>query len=594
MFIRIYYRGCFKDITLSSPERFPIGCRTVNGFNIPGTDLIDEHIVLNYISGEWEAVCNGEVFLNGKKVKKEKLTPGKIFLLSRRYRISMLVIEDYPESEILMRLGNEISIGRDSSCNIVLESDVVSSKHAKIKKNGTEYRLTDTKSMNGTYVNSRAVEDCILTVGDEIVVGESKFIFIGDSLRLFGVKNVNAAQERSFSERKQGEPPLYKRFPRIVENVSEERITVNPSSAGSTDNELNWYKIIACPAVIAVMIFIFVLIGAPVLFVIALGIAMPVTGVISYLLEAKRKSSFDRGQIKEKKNYLETVKKQILDIKRNQLRIMLSVHPRTSDCYDLVKKMSVKMWERTCADSDFMLLRVGSGRKMADIRVECLGDEALTENRFPELYELVSQENLIIENAPVVCDIRNNCKVGIVGKTSEAYKLLKNMIAQAVTFHSYDDLMIMSALSENEENEWEWLRLLPHYCQCNLIEENDKYEIIFNEMKNRLSGERASSYCLFIIGETEIFENSEFADMVKRLNKYSNSGIIIVSEDGAASEMCNEIIEVNGENAVIYPRGQIEKGEKFKVDAVDYRMFDHIAREMSVIRIDNDMTVVIN
>lgn len=123
MFIRIYYSGCFKDISMSDLQRFSIGSDAKDGFSITDSDLSKEHIRFVKRNDEWEVSCIGDVYMNGNKVTKGILVPGQIFILSKQYRISMLVIEDYPESGVVMKLNaDEITIGRDDKCNIVLGS----------------------------------------------------------------------------------------------------------------------------------------------------------------------------------------------------------------------------------------------------------------------------------------------------------------------------------------------------------------------------------------------------------------------------------------------------------------------------------------
>ena len=104
MFIRIYYSGCFKDISMSDLQRFSIGSNVKDGFTIENSDLKKEHIKFIHRNDEWEVSCIGEVYMNGNKVTKGNLMPGQIFILSKQHRISMLVIEDYPDTGIVMNL----------------------------------------------------------------------------------------------------------------------------------------------------------------------------------------------------------------------------------------------------------------------------------------------------------------------------------------------------------------------------------------------------------------------------------------------------------------------------------------------------------
>ena len=89
---------------------------------------------------------------------------------------SMLLIEgDLDESEFI--LGENTSIGRSPSNDIVLKESKVSRQHAAINYIGGNYVLVDLKSSNGVFVNGKKIEEAALRDGDEVSVGSFKFQF---------------------------------------------------------------------------------------------------------------------------------------------------------------------------------------------------------------------------------------------------------------------------------------------------------------------------------------------------------------------------------------------------------------------------------
>lgn len=75
--------------------------------------------------------------------------------------------------------GYEVSVGRSKACDIVLGYGTVSRFHAVLSKHKKGWRVTDTRSKTGTYINTeridkpRALED-----GDTIVFGNAVFVFV--------------------------------------------------------------------------------------------------------------------------------------------------------------------------------------------------------------------------------------------------------------------------------------------------------------------------------------------------------------------------------------------------------------------------------
>jgi pSer/pThr/pTyr-binding forkhead associated (FHA) protein len=72
---------------------------------------------------------------------------------------------------------NPVVIGRDNKCDLVLSDAGVSRKHGRIGWQGGRYFIEDLGSLNGIYVNGRAVKIHWLTHGDSISVGPVTFNF---------------------------------------------------------------------------------------------------------------------------------------------------------------------------------------------------------------------------------------------------------------------------------------------------------------------------------------------------------------------------------------------------------------------------------
>ena len=54
-------------------------------------------------------------------------------------------------------LGEGILIGRASDCQLLLDDDYVSTRHARISRTPTGYQVEDLGSTNGTFVNNQRV-----------------------------------------------------------------------------------------------------------------------------------------------------------------------------------------------------------------------------------------------------------------------------------------------------------------------------------------------------------------------------------------------------------------------------------------------------
>lgn len=71
----------------------------------------------------------------------------------------------------------QLTIGRHPDNDVVLESRVVSSRHALLRRLGDAYLLEDLGSSNGTYVNGAEIRGTELKDGDQIWIADTKLVF---------------------------------------------------------------------------------------------------------------------------------------------------------------------------------------------------------------------------------------------------------------------------------------------------------------------------------------------------------------------------------------------------------------------------------
>jgi diguanylate cyclase (GGDEF)-like protein len=74
--------------------------------------------------------------------------------------------------------GDALLIGRGSDCDIVVDLDSVSRRHAKIERKKGAIAVCDLNSTNGTYVNEEQVEEQALDDGDQVKIGNAIFKFL--------------------------------------------------------------------------------------------------------------------------------------------------------------------------------------------------------------------------------------------------------------------------------------------------------------------------------------------------------------------------------------------------------------------------------
>lgn len=101
-----------------------------------------------------------------------RLSEGTALLISTRGAVSgsrYLLDED------------EVTVGRDPHCDILLDDSTVSRSHAVFRRVGDGFSVVDAGSLNGTYVNRQRVDHILLKNGDEIMIGKFRLVFFTKS-----------------------------------------------------------------------------------------------------------------------------------------------------------------------------------------------------------------------------------------------------------------------------------------------------------------------------------------------------------------------------------------------------------------------------
>jgi pSer/pThr/pTyr-binding forkhead associated (FHA) protein len=90
---------------------------------------------------------------------------------------AVLVVKKGPDAGTNFFLEKDVvTCGRDAGSDIFLDDVTVSRRHAEIRRNGNEFTIVDSDSLNGTFVNRNRVDKAPLHNGDEIQIGKFKLV----------------------------------------------------------------------------------------------------------------------------------------------------------------------------------------------------------------------------------------------------------------------------------------------------------------------------------------------------------------------------------------------------------------------------------
>src|SRR5690554_2757503 len=91
---------------------------------------------------------------------------------------ALLIVHHGPNQGARFLLDVDVTTaGRSVSGDIFLDDVTVSREHVQFLRNGTTFSVRDSGSLNGTYVNRKAVTEAQLSAGDEVQIGKYRMTF---------------------------------------------------------------------------------------------------------------------------------------------------------------------------------------------------------------------------------------------------------------------------------------------------------------------------------------------------------------------------------------------------------------------------------
>ncbi|MEB3983004.1 type VII secretion protein EccCa [Mycobacterium sp. 663a-19] len=195
-------------------------------------------------------------------------------------------------------------------------------------------------------------------------------------------------------------------------------------------------------------------------------LAFPVMMLVSMTVTAvagrgrRRDGDIDADRV-EYLEYLGRLRGTVAETAAAQRSSLCWSHPDPATLWTLVG--GPRMWERRATDSDFCVVRVGTGIRPLATRLVAPGlppaersdpVTATAVRRFVEAHSTIE--------APITIGLRPDSTVTIDGDACEARGVLRAMVCQLAVLHPPGQLLIVAVIGERNRCYWDWLKWLPH------------------------------------------------------------------------------------------------------------------------------------
>ncbi len=611
--IRIFQGNKIIDTQFPEKESYQIGGTEKDDFLLDdtlkkGAILIQKKAdVFYYTSSKIDGLEKEEI------IKKEHIyvidkAKGEAFAL---YDIDLsdLTIVDLQDQ-------NEIIIGRKEECSIRIDSNLVSRQHAKLTKRADGWHIEDLKSANRTYVNGEAIENYALHAGDIIDISFCQLRFEGNhlSVRYSGKLLITLDKpivQRPYQE-KGGYPYAFKRSPRLMKEVKQEHIEIQTAPMIGSAPVINWISVLlpslGSVAVMATMVVLLDFSTISLYFSASMAFIGVLVAVLNYRSQKKNHREKEQLRIAKYDEYLAEIVQKIKQAHLEHRTILNEMHPNTKACIDMVSSVDKHLWEKRIQDKDFLTLRIGSGKVDSKVSLQIPKEFLkLEQDRLDAYPSEIKEEYQWVTDCPITIDVLRSGTVGIIGERGSAVKATQNLIVQATTHHSYDELKLVMLTDKDEFSEWEFVKWLPHTFDETRTERymaNDKesankllksmeslVEQRYKEADNsNIDSDKvkpAAPYYLFIFTNYEMVKEYSILKILSANQPNAGVGALFLFDNmNCLPKECGMIVEVQAGKGKAYLREHANEIVSFTIDSVDRTKYDLFARAMAPIRIE--------
>lgn len=532
--------------------------------------------------------------------------------------------------KIMVTRPANFTIGRLPENNFYYDNGYVSGQHAVLSYDGTAWSIADTESRNGTYVNGYRVKaqrlqagDFIYIMGLKIVIG-SDYIAVNNPDQKLQVRAENMTLYRPQTVTVQEEEPelpekeFFFRSPHFHREIEHTEIRIDPPPPFQKQDTVPVALMLGpsltmgmTSVVSAIMTFNNTMSNGGDISSALPSLMMSASMLLGTVLwptltkRFERKEKIKNEQLRQEKYlaYLNEVGEKIKALEKEQRGLMYERYISQEECASRVKEHRAELWERVIGQKDFLKLRLGLGDVPMDLKV--LYQEkrfSMDSDDLQNAMLSLAEEPKQLKNVPICVSLPETMTVGMYGTPEAQESMLKTLILQMVSLHSYDELKIMLLIDEGEKDKWDFVKYLPHFwddeksVRFYATDADEAKELsVYLEHTLQSREDKEEPELKDITPYYVIFSASEKVgnkcEALKQLVKYKhNMGFTVFYSAGKQSDLPKEtktVICLDGEQSYLFDRDDPSNTHiYFAAEKVNEQLIRDAAGELANIELD--------
>ena len=482
-----YYTDLTKEISFGTHKKDTI--------KIPESS--DHLLVLN--PTESQITVSVKKPLNYWGTGSSVITVNEVVILSGEKKASLYVSQTTGQDSRKVELpyNGTLTCGSEKDNDIIIDCPIVYGRHFLISCENRTVHIEDFESnedyegneererKHPLYLNGIPVSKAVMKSGDVLSIYTLRFLLRNGELLFENMGSALDIKEKWLEpERKENQKiidekviPLsayltYHLSPRTREQLPKEEIILSAAPGqmhAGRGQSGNIGYLLGSGAMMAASLASGGLSPA-LLLMRAAGLISPVTtmALSRKMRKEEREQLEEYEQLRQEsyRAYISDQKARIEKVADVQRRILEIENRSPEECLQTVQHLHRSLWERLPEDSDFLTTRLGIGKVPLCVEVKSRADAdgfRMEENdELEELSSRIIEETRHVDSCPVCISLRDFQTIGIVGKSEQLQHILRNIVVELATQHSFLDVHFVGLFEEEWMHDWQMLCWLPH------------------------------------------------------------------------------------------------------------------------------------
>ena len=459
-------------------------------------------------NGEWSVLCSDNLYIYVDEVRKLMSIPIHHGMeVEFRYQktegtvlnIQFVMDFDYEQKEYNRRYDiaslPTISIGTNPSNQLVLSGPYMNNDNIVLHKKNNEYELKIISTKYGVSHNGNLVADqALIRNGDFFAVANYGFFYKNGCL--YTQQNLPIGENglTHTDSTRRGNYPKFNRNTRVLTKINDEKIEIldPPPIPKKPKNDLIGRLL---PSLSMVLISVVMASGGReyILFSLVSSVVGIVTGIRGVRNAKKDYKKEKKDRVKKYTKYIDRKKNEIDQARQEEKDILCDKYISERQEIGRLKNFSHDLFDRCREDEDFLEVRLGIGKREAERKIEYKKQERLeVEDELQNVPKELHDQYKYISETPIVCSLNKVNAVGIIGKKTERFEIMKGMILDICARQYHADVKMFFVAEKQEADKITWLRMLPHVQNDilgihNIVCDDSSRTVIFEYLYKELS-----------------------------------------------------------------------------------------------------------